>query len=212
MDAGLGGNAYPAHPTTANARLIRGIARALCAIAVDTIVGVPLTRIEIRPEIASDIDDIREINVEAFRNHLISRQTEHLIVDALRDNGALEVSLVAVTDGRTVGHIAFSKVGVGDSESDWYLLGPVSVEPDMQGQGVGSALVQFGLEELRTRHASGCVLVGDPGYYSRFGFSTFPDLSYEGVPHEYVLGLSFSAAISPCGLIVANKAFDIEPD
>ena len=173
--------------------------------------GGPLARIEIHPETANEIDDIREINVEAFRNHPISRQTEHLIVDALRDNGALEVSLVAVTEGRTVGHIAFSKAGVGDSESDWYLLGPVAVQPGVQGQGIGSALVGFELEELRTRHASGCVLVGDPVYYSRFGFSTFPDLSYAGVPDEYVLGLPFTAA-SPCGSIVANKAFEIEPE
>lgn len=170
-----------------------------------------MARIEIRPEDLTDIDDIREINIEAFRDHPISRQTEHLIVDALRDNGALEVSLVAVVDGRTVGHVAFSKAGVGDSESDWYLLGPVAVHPDLQGQGVGSALVESGLEELRTRHASGCVLVGDPGYYSRFGFGTFPDLSHEGVPNEYVLGLPFSAEAVPCGPIAANKAFEIEP-
>lgn len=170
-----------------------------------------MARIDIHPETASSIDDIREINIAAFRDHPISRQTEHLIVDALRDTGALEVSLVAVVEGRTVGHIAFSKAGAGDSESDWYLLGPVAVLPSMQGQGIGTALVESGLTELRTRNASGCVLVGDPGYYTRFGFSTFPDLSYVGVPHEYVLGLSLTGA-EPCGSIVANKAFLIEPE
>jgi putative acetyltransferase len=170
-----------------------------------------LARVEIHPETASEIGDIRKINVEAFRNHPISRQTEHLIVDALRDDSALEVSLVAVSEGRIVGHIAFSKAVVGDSESDWVLLGPVAVLPVVQGQGIGSALVESGLAELRTRHASGCVLVGDPGYYSRFGFSTFPGLSYEGVPHEYVLGLPFTED-KPRGSIVANKAFEIEPE
>jgi putative acetyltransferase len=178
---------------------------------VDASVGVTLARIEIHPETASEIDDIREINVAAFRDHPISRQTEHLIVDALRDDSALEVSLVAVREGRTVGHIAFSKAVVGDSGSDWFLLGPIAVLPDAQGQGIGSALVESGLAELRTRHASGCVLVGDPGYYSRFGFSTFPDLSYVGVPQEYVLGLPFRES-SPRGSIVANKAFEIEPE
>jgi len=173
-------------------------------------VEAPLRRIEIHPETASEVDDIRKINIEAFRDHPISRQTEHLIVDALRDNGALDVSLVAVSEGRTVGHIAFSKASVGDSEADWFLLGPVAVLPGVQGQGIGSALVQSGLAELQTRDASGCVLVGDPGYYSRFGFGTFPDLSYEGVPHEYVLGLPFAEA-KPCGSIIANKAFEIEP-
>jgi len=170
-----------------------------------------LTKIEIHPETPSEIDDIRRVNIEAFRDHPISRQTEHLIVDALRDAGALEVSLVAVVDGRTVGHIAFSRASVGESESGWFLLGPIAVLPGMQGQGTGSALMDSGLAELRTRNASGCVLVGDPGYYSRFGFSTFPDLSYVGVPHEYVLGLPFTEA-KPCGSIVANRAFEIEPE
>jgi putative acetyltransferase len=169
-----------------------------------------LPSIEIHPETAREIHDIRGINVDAFCNHPISQQTEHLIVEALRDSGALEVSLVAVSEGRTVGHIAFSKATVGDSESGWFLLGPVAVLRSSQGRGIGSALVESGLAELRARHASGCVLVGDPGYYSRFGFSTFPDLAYEGVPHEYVLGLPFADA-APCGPITANKAFEIEP-
>jgi putative acetyltransferase len=169
-----------------------------------------LLSIEIHPETARDVDDVRDVNIDAFRDHPISRQTEHLIVDALRDSGALEVSLVAVSGGRTVGHIAFSKAAVGDSESGWFLLGPVAVLTSSQGRGIGSALVESGLAELRARQASGCVLVGDPGYYSRFGFSTFPDLAYEGVPHEYVLGLPLADA-APCGPITANRAFEIEP-
>jgi putative acetyltransferase len=91
------------------------------------------------------------------------------------------------------------------------LLGPVAVLNGSQGRGIGSALVESGLAELRARQASGCVLVGDPGYYSRFGFSTFPDLAYEGVPHEYMLGLPFADA-APCGRITADQAFAIEPD
>lgn len=166
---------------------------------------------EIHPETASQIDDIRAINVAAFRDHPISRQTEHLIVEALREADALDVSLVAVSEGRTVGHIAFSKATVGGFESDWFLLGPVAVLPSFQGRGVGSALVESGLATLRSRHASGCVLVGDPGYYRRFGFSTYPDLTYEGVPHEYVLALPFAEAV-PRGPIVANPAFGVEPE
>jgi putative acetyltransferase len=167
--------------------------------------------IEVHPETAREVDEIRDINIDAFRDHPISQQTEHLIVEALRDSGALEVSLVAVSGGRAVGHIAFSKAAVGDSESGWFLLGPVAVLADLQGRGIGSALVESGLEELRARHASGCVLVGDPRFYSRFGFGTFPDLDYEGVPHEFVLGLPFTTA-APCGSIVANQAFAIEPE
>ncbi len=167
--------------------------------------------IEIHPEVSREIDDIRDINVAAFRDHPISRQTEHLIVDALRDAGALEVSLVAESEGRSVGHIAFSKATVGDSESGWFLLGPVAVLPDLQGRNIGSALVEAGLAELRSRGARGCVLVGDPGFYSRFGFETFPDLAYAGVPNEYVLALPFKESV-PRGGIVANTAFEIEPE
>ena len=170
-----------------------------------------MDRIEIHPEISNEIDDIREINVAAFRDHPISRQTEHLIVEALRERGALEVSLVALIDGRPVGHIAFSKASVGESESGWFLLGPVAVLPGAQCQGIGSALVKSGLTELRSRSASGCVLVGDPGYYGRFGLATFPDLTYEGVPHEYVLALPFAQSV-PCGWIVANAAFEVVPE
>lgn len=144
--------------------------------------GVPLLQIEIHPESSSEIDDIRDINIEAFRDHPISRQTEHLIVDALRDASALELSLVAVGNGRPVGHIAFSKASVGDSESGWFLLGPVGVLPELHGQGIGSALVESGLAELRSRRASGCVLVGEPGYYRRFGFDTYSELAYAGRP------------------------------
>lgn len=165
----------------------------------------------IRPEMAGDADDIRDVNIAAFRDHPISRQTEHLIVDALRAAGALEISLVALRAGQVVGHIAFSSAKVGDSESGWLLLGPLAVLPSLQGEGIGSALVKAGLDELRAGGAAGCVLVGDPGYYGRFGFTTFPDLSHEGVPDEYVLALPF-AALAPRGSIRAHEAFEIEPE
>ena len=169
-----------------------------------------MPRTLIRPETARDVSDIRDINIEAFRDHPVSRQTEHLIVDALRAAGELEVSLVATQGARPVGHIAFSKADVGDSDEAWYLLGPVAVLPDFQGKGIGSALVVSGLAEVRAKGASGCVLVGDPGFYGRFGFSTFPGLMYEGVPEEYVLAVLFGES-TPSGRIRASDAFEIEP-
>lgn len=164
--------------------------------------------VEIRHETARDVDGIREVNIEAFRNHPVSRQTEHLIVDALREAGALEVSLVAISEGKVVGHIAFSKASVGEAESDWFLIGPLAVLPGLQGQGIGSMLVESGLTQLRSRSAIGCVLVGDPGYYERFGFNTFAGLTYEGVPDEYVLALPLTDAV-PTGAISAHEAFEV---
>lgn len=170
-----------------------------------------MNEIQIRPETANAVDSIREVNIEAFRNHPVSRQTEHLIVDALRSAGSLDISLVAVRDERVVGHIAFSAAGVGESETGWFILGPVAVLPDVQGEGIGTALVEAGLSELRTRNASGCVLVGDPGFYGRFGFTAFPELVYEGVPQKYVLALPFGDAV-PSGGIHAHAAFEVEPE
>jgi putative acetyltransferase len=165
----------------------------------------------IRREAPDDAAGIRDVNIAAFRDHPVSRHTEHLIVEALREARALEISLVAIKDGQVVGHIAFSNAGVGDSETGWFLLGPIAVLPGIHGQGIGSALMESGLDELRLRGASGCVLVGDPGFYGRFGFTTFPDLSYEGVPHDYVLGLPLAGS-PPRGDIRAHEAFGIEPE
>jgi predicted N-acetyltransferase YhbS len=166
--------------------------------------------VTIRSESSADIDAVSTVNGLAFApGHPYSRQTEHLIVDALRDAGALSVSLVAVLDGAVVGHIALSPGLVGDAVAGWYVLGPVAVVPEHQSEGIGSSLVEAGLEQLKARDARGCVLVGDPGFYSRFGFRTHPGLVYEGVPGEYVLGLSLGAD-APSGEIRAHEAFLVE--
>jgi putative acetyltransferase len=169
-----------------------------------------LQNVTIRPEVALDADAIRDVTLAAFRGHAYSQQTEHLIVAALRAAGALAVSLVAEWRGRVVGHVAFSEAAVGDDARGWFLLGPVSVAPDCQRRGIGSALVLAGLDALRTRDAKGCVLVGEHAYYGRFGFRTYAGLSYEGVPGEYVLGLPLTGD-PPRGSISAHPAFRIEP-
>lgn len=170
-----------------------------------------MVEVTIRPETAEDIGDIRDINIAAFRDHPCSQQTEHLMVEALRDAGALEVSLVAEQNRRPVGHIAFSRAVVGDERSGWYLLGPIAVLPELQRHGIGSLLMRAGLDELRVRGALGCVLVGDPRFYGRFGFRGYPGLEYAGVPHEYVLALPL-AQTEPCGGITAHEAFEVESE
>jgi putative acetyltransferase len=161
----------------------------------------------IRSETAADEDAIRDVNVEAFRVHPFSRQTEHLIVGALRDAGALDVSLVAEADGVVIGHIAFSAATIG-TEEGWSLLGPVAVLPRWQREGVGSKLVEAGLREIRKRGSLGCVLVGDPGFYARFGFRQVPGVRYAGVPDEYVLVLPFGTNL-PAGVVHAHAAFSV---
>ena len=160
----------------------------------------------IRSETPRDLDAVRAVNIAAFAHHPFSRQTEHLIVEALRAADALEVSLVAEVDGEVVGHIAFSAASIGGASSGWFLLGPVAVLPDRQGKGIGRALVETGLEALRSRGACGCVLVGDPAFYCRFGFRQEPGVAWEGVPDENVLCLSISGD-APFGAGSCHPAF-----
>jgi putative acetyltransferase len=105
-----------------------------------------------------------------------------------------------------VGHIAFSPVAIADGSDGWYGLGPVSVLPEFQKRGVGSALVRQGLSMLTASGAKGCVLVGDPGYYARFGFKNVPSLIYEGVPQEYILALPLSKKQAR-GVVSFHQAF-----
>ncbi|BCR05616.1 GNAT family N-acetyltransferase [Desulfuromonas versatilis] len=151
-----------------------------------------MDNLQIRPEEPSDIDVIRKVVAGAFQEHPHSNQTEHLLVDALRAAGALTLSLVAVLRGQIVGHIALSPVTIDGRACDWFGLAPVSVLPLYQGQGVGGRLVQDALERLRLLGAKGCVLLGEPGYYGRFGFEEKKGLTLAGVPPEYFLALSFT--------------------
>ncbi len=160
----------------------------------------------IRPEAPADGAAITDVTAAAFRNHPFSQQTEHFIVQALRAAAALTISLVAEIDGRVVGHVAFSPVTMSDGAPDWYGLGPVSVLPELQRRGIGSALINEGLSALRAMGARGCALVGDPGYYVRFGFRNAPGLVYEGVPQQYFLVLPFGGEV-PRGIVVFHDAF-----
>lgn len=162
--------------------------------------------IVIRNEIESDIKAISEITKAAFETLAISNQTEHFIVDALRDANALTISLVAVAGEKVVGHIAFSPVTVSDGSPGWYGLGPISVLPQLQRKGIGMSLIHEGLSSLKSLGAKGCVLVGDPGYYEQLGFRSPPDLVIEGVPQENVLVLPFEES-KTSGTVVFHDAF-----
>jgi len=144
-----------------------------------------MTGWSIRPERPEDVAAIRRITLEAFEHAPYSDQREADIVDALRADGVLSVSLVAVVDGGIAGHIAFSPVEIGGEKGAWHGLGPIAVRPIHQGRGIGQALVWAGLDGLATLGASGCVLLGAPAYYGRFGFESDPGLYYGEGPSPY---------------------------
>lgn len=166
----------------------------------------PNSKMIVRHERPPDIAAISEVTRVAFENHPVSRQTEHYIVNALRVAGALTISLVAEIDGKVVGHAAFSPITITDGTTDWYGLGPISVLPELQRQGIGTALMHEGLSQLRAMGANGCALVGDPAYYERFGFRSVPELVHEGVPQRNVLILHFGDK-KPRGTLVFHQGF-----
>nr|WP_153352120.1 N-acetyltransferase [Endobacterium cereale] len=133
---------------------------------------------------------------------------EAAIIDRLRDAGALAVSLVAEIDGVVVGHVAFSPVTFSSGEDGWFALGPVSVLPEHQGQGTGAQLIRDGLEAIRNRGAAGCVLLGEPAYYRRFGFFTDTGLTSPGLPPEYLMALPLRGQI-PSGILSFHNAFGV---
>lgn len=160
----------------------------------------------IRPEQPHDIAAIRQLTADAFAGVEHSDQSEPAIIDALRDAGALTLSLVAVEDRSIIGHVAFSPVTIDGEDLGWFGLGPVSVEPDSQGRGIGAALIRQGLDTLRQEGAAGCLLLGDPNYYRRFGFENDPKLRYPAAPPEYFMRREFNDA-APSGEVQYHAAF-----
>lgn len=160
----------------------------------------------IRKETNTDIEEISQVTIAAFKTHPISNHTEQFIVNALRIAGALTMSLVAEIDGQVIGHIAFSPVTISDGTKNWYGLGPLSVLPEYQKQGIGKSLINNGLSMLKELGGQGCALVGDPSYYNRLGFRNYPELIYEGIPQEYFLSLPFTKQV-PQGVVVFHEGF-----
>ena len=163
-------------------------------------------KIIIRNEIDADVDAITEVTVAAFKTLEISNHTEQFIVEALRANNALTVSLIAEVDGHVVGHVAFSPVTISDGTQNWYGLGPVSVLPEHQRKGIGKSLILEGISRLKGLNAKGCCLVGHPDYYRKLGFKNVSGLVHEGVPQEVFLAMSFDGQI-PQGAVNFHDGF-----
>ena len=161
----------------------------------------------IRNEQSQDIEAISRLTEAAFRNEKYSSHTEHFIVNALRRTGQLSISLVAAEHDEILGHVAISPVSISSGVTGWYGLGPISVRPDRQGKGIGSALMKAALQQLRQQGAAGCVVLGDPAYYGRFGFKAHPGLELPDVPPEYFQALSFTGEL-PVGVVKYAAAFD----
>jgi len=124
--------------------------------------------IVIRPETGQDQEAIWSVNQAAFEG-----DAEANLVDALRDGGFAEVSLVAEVDEEIVGHILFSRLFIATKvgKVDALSLAPMAVLPSHQRQGIGSRLVETGLEACRESGHRIVAVLGHPEFYPRFGFS-----------------------------------------
>lgn len=162
--------------------------------------------IEVSNEKSGDDATIHQVTEKAFLSAPHADHTEQFIVDALRRAGALAVSKVAKADGEIIGHVAISPVTLSSGATGWFGLGPISVLPEFQRLGIGSKLMQSSLSALEEMGASGCVVLGDPAYYGRFGFKVVDGLVFPGVPAEYFQALSFSDEF-PKGEVLYHEAF-----
>ena len=140
----------------------------------------------IRYETSADIDAIHELTSIAFAPMPYSEGTEAEIIRMLRASGDLAISLVAEEEGEILGHVAFSPVAIDGAHGGWFGLGPISVKPERQRQGIGKALIAKGLALLEEMGASGCALIGNPDVYRCAGFSSDGKLGYHDLDTRLV--------------------------
>lgn len=155
----------------------------------------------VRDETPADIAAIRALITHAFKDAAHASGTEAAIVDALRARGELTLSLLAETNGDVAAHAAFSPVTVGERNEGWFGLGPVATAAQSRRRGLADAVIRAGLERLRAAGAIGCVVLGEPAYYARFGFEVDPAIRYPHAPAEYFMALRFKrdAGVSETG-------------
>ncbi|NNC60410.1 MAG: N-acetyltransferase [Erythrobacter sp.] len=164
--------------------------------------------VTIRPEQPGDEPAIRALVDAAFHQAAWADGNEGELVERLRSDGDLALSLVAVNaDKAIIGHIAFSPITIENAHGEWYQLAPVSVIPSGQNSGIGTRLIEAGKTALEDRGGSGIALVGSPEYYSRFGFTGDHqlELSEELDPFLQILILDGSM---PSGKLTLATAFD----
>ncbi|KAJ6783181.1 hypothetical protein PWT90_10049 [Aphanocladium album] len=170
--------------------------------------------VTIRPETPADHEAIHSLTAIAFAK---STAREAFIVDDLRAASALTLSLVATDSSSSsssshdiIGHVAFSPVTITPTPAKtWLGLGPISVAPERQRQGVGRMLIEASLERLRDMDGvQGCVLLGNPELYNKFGFFAGRGLTLEGVPPHYFMSVVLDGGEYPQGVVKFHETFD----
>ena len=143
--------------------------------------------ITIHPTTPQDHDVILKVELAAFNQ---DPEIKTLIIDLFKDPTAEpRVSLLAYDDDKAVGHILFTKarikpgLGICSLKPGGHILAPMAVIPKYQKQGIGGMLIEEGLRILKDMGVERCFVLGDPSYYSRYGF--IPDARSFGFPAPY---------------------------
>ena len=161
--------------------------------------------VEIRAEQEQDYKAIHEVNERAFEG-----EEEARLVESIRKSPEFipELSLVAIREGRIIGHILFSIVRIrkDNNRTPILALAPMAVLPEFQRQGIGSQLIQEGLEQAKQLGYRAVVVVGHPAYYPRFGF--YPakpkglEVSFEVPSEAFLVCELFPEALDGVGGII----------
>jgi putative acetyltransferase len=167
-------------------------------------------RVNICPFGSGDAQAVREVHLRAFAGS----EDEARLVESLHAADAAPVSLVALhgSSGGVVGHVLFSPVETDNGASNVRVVGlaPVGVSPEYQGQGVDSRLIRAGLEACREAGYDAVVLLGESGYYSRFGFERASAHGFGneyGVDHEFMVELRSEALDGSGGTVRYRPEF-----
>jgi len=162
----------------------------------------------IRPETPVDYQAIHDLTQAAFAPMAFADGDEGDVINQMRDDGDLTLSLVAETD-QIIGHVALSPAQISDAQGTWYGLGPISVRADHQRQGIGTQLAKAGLAHLTGIGAAGCVLIGNPVVYGPMGFISDGGLTHGGLDPKLVQYITLNGA-RPKGEVLFAPALQVD--
>lgn len=167
----------------------------------------------IRQETCEDYGEVYAVVKTAFATAEHNDGTEHELVTALRKSSAFvpELSLVAETGGKIVGHILFTEAGIGNQTG--LVLAPLAVLPSEQKQGVGAALIREGHRIAAELGYSYCSVLGSETYYPRFGYLPAEMLGIDvpdGIPSANFMLIKLNPDAAPvCGAVQYAQEFGI---
>ncbi len=153
-------------------------------------------KIEVRQEKPLDYKVVSELIESAFQKEKLSDHKEHFLVDRLRKSTSFipELSMVALSDGKIIGHILLTRIKVKNNQTEFesLALAPVSVMPEFQEMGIGKKLIEEAHEKAKELGYKSIILLGHENYYPKFGYlraDTFGiDLPFD-VPKENCMAI-----------------------